>query len=308
MGRRRRSSAGPERNEKGAPLWFVTYADMISLLLCFFCSLFSVSDQKSMKVFDMVQSFRSYFDLSELPPGGFLTQPVDEVIESMAGKAFDLSGISPGGPPAAAVKTRREREVPHSFGPHAHVSKIRRDELKVTIEGTVTFDPGEVVLKPEAREIVGRVAQKIVGRKLRVRVVGHASPAPLPQGAGRPAGEIHVAYRDHHDLALERARAIVEEFLSLRFRQDGSLVRPDDPDANDAGRYQMNPRRFEISSLGANEIPPGTDILDPREQARLNRVEILLGADPILVAEPLSGSTTTERTDSGGGKGTEHGG
>ena len=39
-----------EEQEEGAPAWMVTYGDMVTLLLCFFVLLFSMSEIKKDKI------------------------------------------------------------------------------------------------------------------------------------------------------------------------------------------------------------------------------------------------------------------
>ena len=50
---------------EGAPEWMVTFGDLMSLLLTFFVLLFSISEIKSEKIFDVVVAFRTEFEMKK---------------------------------------------------------------------------------------------------------------------------------------------------------------------------------------------------------------------------------------------------
>ena len=63
MSRKKEKKKRPVIVVEGAPEWMVTFGDLMSLLLTFFVLLFSISEIKSEKIFDVVVAFRSQFEI-----------------------------------------------------------------------------------------------------------------------------------------------------------------------------------------------------------------------------------------------------
>ena len=53
----------------GAPEWMVTFGDLMSLLLVFFVLLFSVSEVKDEKIYDVIKAIKTHWDI-ETPNAG----------------------------------------------------------------------------------------------------------------------------------------------------------------------------------------------------------------------------------------------
>lgn len=179
--------------DKSVPQWVVTYGDMMSLLLCFFILLAAFSELKQEREYrKVIQSIQEAFGYQ----GGVGISPTDMDPENAA-VTFQAAISAPG----RDVKRVQDSTIESMIGQHTMVETIH-EGLKFTIGGTVTFDPGSDVLRPQARRELLQLAELLQGRNNRIVVRGHAS------GADRdPTGQT-----DYRDLSYMRAKA-VGEFL-----------------------------------------------------------------------------------------------
>ncbi|MBU0718682.1 MAG: OmpA family protein, partial [Planctomycetes bacterium] len=71
------------------------------------------------------------------------------------------------------------------------------------VGGRITFDRFSATLKPEARELVAKTAERLRGYNTKILVRGHTTREPLPADS---------LYEDVRDLSYARARAVIREF------------------------------------------------------------------------------------------------
>ncbi|MGA1489680.1 MAG: flagellar motor protein MotB [Planctomycetota bacterium] len=167
---------------EGAPEWMVTFGDMMSLLLCFFVLLFSISEIKSEKLFDVVFAVQTESDADELS-----LIDLDDAV-TMLSSLSEISATS-----TSEQEGRMEQPISNPFGEFASVHRVK-DDLHIDIEGDVAFEPGSAELSAEGREVIRSVSRRLRGGWNRVRVVGVASRI---EGEG-----------DESRLAYERCRAV----------------------------------------------------------------------------------------------------
>lgn len=186
----------PAQVEEGAPLWVLTYGDMMSLLLTFFILLAAFSEIKDEDKYQEVsKSIQEAFGFlggvgvvpSHIPPN------VSPTLREMAVAAqnFDLSkGESP----------ERGQD-----GRHTTVKTVR-EGLQFCLGGGAAFDEGRAEIRPEVMDDLIKVASIVHGYNHKIEIRGHTSKAPLPQ---------ECLFKDHMDLSLARARA-VSDFLVMQ--------------------------------------------------------------------------------------------
>lgn len=247
-GKKRRKSSAPE----GAPEWMVTFGDLMSLLLTFFILLFSISEVKQQKIYELFRSFRTHFEVSA-PSMGFHVEQLSDVLNMLSELALDLPDQKTG----KEGKTRIEVENP--FGQNAEVVRVK-DNLTISISGRVLFSEHSANLTDEGREILTEIRDRLRGMTNWIKITGHANPSLLP-----PGGEI----RDHDDLGYLRAKATKEFLASATEEQPG-----------------IRPERMELSTRGRNDRLPGVSLLEESERRRLDRVDIQVTPEPAL--EPNS--------------------
>lgn len=186
---RRTVHKGPQ----GAPDWMVTYGDIMTLLLCFFVILVSMSEIKQDERFQQVmESLRRAF-------GGYHGSVGAIPIENE--------------PTNSLIARLLELEVPHdrkkkgdSDEEGIHGKKFRvtnvRDGLEVVIGGRITFERFSATLKPEGRGLIAKAAQRLRGYNTKIVIRGHTTHEALPEDS---------LYDDFRDLSYARARAVATE-------------------------------------------------------------------------------------------------
>ena len=90
MGRKKKKSEAPIL--MGAPEWMVTFGDLMSLLLTFFVLLFSMSEIKEKKIYELIKSFANYFEI-ESPQAGMHLENFDSV-RQLPSRAIALTSSS----------------------------------------------------------------------------------------------------------------------------------------------------------------------------------------------------------------------
>ena len=183
-----------EEAKEGAPDWMVTYGDLMTLLLCFFVILVSMSEIKEDERFhQVIESLRAAL-------GGHqgAREPIPGLRAAQANTLIQrLLEIDP----PLRENNRGDTDVEGIEGVKFRVTNVR-DGIEVVVGGTITFDRFSATLKPEARNIVRKVAERLRGYNHKVLVRGHATREPLPPDS---------IYADARDLSYERAKAVVHQ-------------------------------------------------------------------------------------------------
>ena len=167
--------------EAGVPEWILTYGDMMSLLLCFFIMLFSMSTLEVVKVQAAIESLKEGFGYT-----GSATVPKDRSANatrqkiSATGRAKRLDVLK-GGQPVTAPQ-----------GDQMKVQSIEVDEETIK-GGLVFFNLGSDELTEDAKRQLENVYEDLVGSPFKILITGHAGP-----------GE-HGPYRDAMDFSYSRA-------------------------------------------------------------------------------------------------------
>ncbi|MGB0714397.1 MAG: OmpA/MotB family protein [Phycisphaerae bacterium] len=189
-----------EEPPAGAPEWMVTYGDAMTLLLCFFVIIVSMSEVKKDEKFQQViESLRAAFGGYQGAPGAVPTQNV---------------------PNNVLIQRLQELEVPihtnkkgDSDEEGIHGKKVRvtdvRDGIEVVIGGLISFERFSATLKPEARDLLAQTAQRIRGYNTKILVRGHATKERLP---------LDSVYDDARDLSYARAKAVADELVRQGIR------------------------------------------------------------------------------------------
>lgn len=159
-----------EEQNKGAPEWMTTYSDMVTLLLCFFVLLFSFATLDVQKFQAVAQSMSG--SLGVLDSGMTVsmeplvnTFPSDMPIEEEEEFSRLYEEIS---------EYVRENNLANSI-------TIFLDErgLLVRFLDNVFFDSGKADLKPEAKEIITKVAEILKKNNYSIRIEGHTDNVPM---------------------------------------------------------------------------------------------------------------------------------
>ena len=227
---------------EGSPEWMTTYGDMMTLLLCFFVLIVSMSEIKKPEEYDAVmtqikESFGMY-------GGGGKIPVTDDPTMSLI-KRLEATRLR-----QAKVPAKSNTKTPSQKGKEAKVTKIR-EGMVIGAGGKLNFEPGSAELsedlKAALRELVDKA--KIRGTENILEVRGHASALELGPGA---------AFTDVWSLTHARSRATYD-FMTAPAPEGLGLAED----------------RFRITANGSRE-PLQNRAYTTAEEAVNRRVEILV--------------------------------
>lgn len=245
----------PKKVEEGAPLWVLTYGDMMSLLLCFFIMLAALANFDDQKKLFMaaLESIRRAFG----SPGqeGWLSDATVDFKSFLV--KFQTMYIP------VDSKNLGHSEEPGADGKFYRVKKVR-DGVEMIIGGPIAFGRFSAEIEPTADRVLVKLAEELRGKSNKIEVRGHATGEPLPMGS---------KYKDPLDLGYARARAVRDRLVELGI--DPRTVRvssagPYEPlqlQNYDEGRRAAN-RRVEIVLTQALTTDYTADLQSPEEMAR----------------------------------------
>lgn len=174
------------------PGWMVTYGDIMTLLLCFFVIMVSMSEIKQDQRFQQVmESLRRAFGGYHGAAGAVPLK--DTPTNTLIAQLLELEV-----PNVQKVKGDSDEEGIH--GKRIRVTNVR-DGLEVIVGGKIAFDRFSAVLKPTGRELIAKVAERLRGYNTKILVRGHATHEALPEDA---------LYEDARDLSYARAKSVAK--------------------------------------------------------------------------------------------------
>lgn len=260
----------PHEVEEGAPLWTVTFGDMMSLLLTFFILMYSMSELKVERFLLASQSLNEAMGgtrpepLDE--PLGLMPDPVDPEL-ALDSPGREVGAVEDAGVTEAEAEGDTEEAWVETFT-DAYMEMIAKrleayveengleesvrveragDGVYLRIETVALFASGEAVISPPGTEILNYLA--LITRELQVpvSVSGHADNVPIstPQ------------FASNWELSAARAAGVARVLVG-------------------AGQ---DPTEVRVESYGEYRPVAGNDTPEGREQNR--RVELFYDRDEI---------------------------
>lgn len=200
-----------EECKKGAPEWMTTFSDLMSLLLCFFVLLFSLSVIEKVRFEQTISSIQgalgripNMFNTSFTPPDTIEPQRVEPVQREK-----DIERAKE----AITVKAR-SKLVAEEPSKEVIVEGVK-EGLRISLAGRVLFEPGVFRLSEEGQRLVRTVAEELIlpYSGLQVRIEGHTDDDPIDNAtdeqnnwrlAERRAFSVLQFLRDDMDVPEER--------------------------------------------------------------------------------------------------------
>jgi chemotaxis protein MotB len=229
--------------DKGAPKWVVTFADLMSLLLCFFVLLLSFSEIDRQKYKQVAGSLEKAFGVQrkirvmEIPKGmKIIAKDFDqEIIETRIlediGKEID-----------DMLSTQLE-----AFNEQIDV-EVSENEIIIRLMGESTFDSGRDEIRDRLKPLLKNLAGVLAKEPGDIVVAGHTDNVPI-RGGG--------PYRTNLRLSIARAAAVAEFMLA---------------------NSDIDSRR--VSTMGFGEYRPIESNLSEKGREKNRRVEIILSNLP----------------------------
>ena len=186
-----------EEVEEGAPLWVVTFGDLMSLLMCFFVLLLSFSEMDRKKYRMVSGSMAQAFGIQREKP----------VFESLKGQKMIAREFD-----QAIVSTQIEAslqpiidEIENEYKELKGAVELEIGEDKVTIRmmGETTFDTGKAKLHPAFGPLLKKIGAVLNQTKGEIIIAGHTDNIPLSGGL----------FGSNLGLSMARAGSVAEQLL-----------------------------------------------------------------------------------------------
>jgi chemotaxis protein MotB len=182
--------------EAGVPEWILTYGDMMSLLLCFFIMLFSMSIIATIKFEAVVESLQRELGYAGSSKTKSNKSKTSTAPTSPTSERFRRTAALTGGQP-----------IPAPVGEQQQVQTIRIDAEAIT-GGLVLFGLGNDELTDQAKKGLDAIKEKLIGSPNKILIKGHV------------ASNEEGMYRKDIDLAYARAVNVRDYLISLGLKQD----------------------------------------------------------------------------------------
>jgi chemotaxis protein MotB len=285
---RGRAKKHEEEEHENHERWLVSYADMVTLLMCLFIVLFAMSQVDKAKFAALASGLSESFGAPITVMTG--TTPEGSVLDGLPG-AVDIASAIPPDPTvqqaevdAAAAAAAAERaknvaaeaaaayddlaaaraqlEAALAEAGYSGAARYEIDERGLVVHivaDAVLFDAEEAVLRPEGRQILDAVAPTLTGLDNVLRVEGHANHLPVTRGGPWPSNWELSGYRASTVLRYLAGDGVPEPRMSATgYSSTRPLVPESDPNALSVNR-RVDIVVLSNASAEANALLPGID-------------------------------------------------
>ncbi len=273
--------------EPGLPPWMATFADMMSLLMCFFVLLLSFSEMDVLKYKEVAGAMKNAFGVqrdiraTEIPKGTSIIakeyspgKPTEVTpLELMREKTIDdmktnldftdtssvNDKILADAEALAQIKARQQakeeaeelkKEMAEAIGEGLLEVEGFNDRVLIRIREKGSFGSGDSDLKPAFTPILKQIANVLKQRDGHFIIAGHTDDIPINTSQ----------FRSNWDLSAKRAASVVHFFIEyggidpermeIQAHADNQPLVP-----NDSWENRSKNRRVEISILHGNYEP-----------------------------------------------------
>ncbi|MGB9660806.1 MAG: OmpA family protein [Moorellaceae bacterium] len=235
---------GGEEQQEGAPTWMITYSDLMTQLVVFFVLIFSFSVLNVQKF----QRFLASFQGTSILDAGV------SILEQ--GEPSPNTGQNPMAMPLENEALALAREMMETYQSVQNflaqngledTVELRYEEggVALDIKERILFDSGKADLKPEAMQVLDKLAGLLSQLPNTIKVEGHTDNRPINT----------PEFPSNWELSAARAIRVVRYFIE---------------------RHRMDPARF--TAVGYGEYRPLVPNDSPEHMAQNRRVVILIGS------------------------------
>jgi len=265
------SAGAPEKPEAaGVPAWVMTFADLMTLLMCFFVLLLSFSEMDVAKFKQLSGSMKEAFGV----------QSEIDVRTIPKGTSVVAQEFSPGKPEPTAVNAIRQftidsnrntldalsRELQEIEETREHARRLRmalkeeieKGSVSIQTEGmkvivhimeNASFDSGYADVRPEFLPVLQEIAELIDNNSGEITVSGHTDNVPIS----------NERFRSNWDLSTSRAVSVAHELLRRASIDPENVIVTGHADTrpradNETPENRAKNRRVDVSIVRGKEI------------------------------------------------------
>ena len=195
-----RRAAPPTRS--GHDRWLISYADLVTLLLALFTTLYAASTIDAQKLGPLSSSIREAFDA---PPATAVPGAAPAIVAPVT--------VVAGAPPGEDLQLRLARDL-------AEAIKLDRVRMHRDARGLILSLPEEAAfavassdVSGEARQMVDRIAAAVAPTPNSIRIEGHTDDVPIRTSR----------FQSNWELSTARASAVVEYLVTTSGLAPGRL-------------------------------------------------------------------------------------
>jgi len=226
-----------EEVEEGAPLWVVTFGDLMSLLMCFFVLLLSFSEMDRKKYRMVSGSMAQAFGIQREKPV-FESPKGQKMIAKEFDQAIILTKIEESIQPIIDEIKNEYEELKDAVE-----LEIGEDTVTIRMMGETTFDTGKAELHPAFGPLLKKIGAVLSQTKGEIIIAGHTDNIPLSGGL----------FGSNLGLSMARAGSVAEHLLRTS---------------------AIDPKR--LSTMGFGEYRPLASNDSVRGRRKNRRVEIIV--------------------------------
>ncbi|MCW2698488.1 MAG: motB [Blastococcus sp.] len=285
---RRRPKKHEEEEHENHERWLVSYADMVTLLMCLFIVLFAMSQVDKAKFAALASGLSQSFGAPiAVLPG---TTPEGSVLDGLPGAVDIASAIPPeetveqadvdkaasqaalqraknvAAEAAAAYEDMSEAQkkidAALTAAGFADAVRYQIDERGLVVHivaDAVLFDAEQAALRPQGRAILDAVAPSLTELRNVLRVEGHANHLPVTPGGPWPSNWELSSYRASTVLRYLAGDGVPEVRMSATgYSSTRPMVPESDPTAISVNR-RVDIVVLSTASAEANALLPGID-------------------------------------------------
>lgn len=246
-----------------APMWLATFADLCTLLLCFFVLMLSTATQDVKKFKQVAGSMKQAFGVQNE-----IAAP-----DSPMGTSFIAQEFSPAQTEPTiideirqtAVRQAMETKLMEVAEETGRIRALLKEEIKqgqimvetvglsiiIRIQEKGSFASGSADLQPEFLSVMDKITLAVIEAKGKVQVSGHTDDVPIA----------NIRYRSNWDLSASRAVTVAQKMMDNK---------------------DIDPARIVVQGYADTQLLVKNNSAENR--ARNRRVEVVIAADT-----PISG-------------------
>ncbi|MFO7752123.1 MAG: flagellar motor protein MotB [Desulfobacteraceae bacterium] len=170
-----------KKGKKKGGDWLMTYADLVTLLMCFFVLLFAMSTTQQETYKELVKSLRSALGAQRIPETGtregLTMRPVPSEEPTDTEKVDELGGMIEK-EMDEIVSEVRELVMFNKLGGMVTVSKTELGVV-ITMSDLLLFKKGGTQLAPRGRDILEKASTVLKRFAYHIKIKGHTDNSPI---------------------------------------------------------------------------------------------------------------------------------